>query len=144
MSPAVGVRPVFTYSFKNYGRTPGFITRLCSKFMKLPSFDKLPSHPAEVADKSEALIQEGGLPMPPGESSDAKYQALEGGNLTQDEYSAVREGRILLYGFVLMIYRDVYGREFTSSVGGYLAPPTEVVREWTFLRFGHPPYNKVT
>jgi hypothetical protein len=133
-------KATFHYMFKNYGKTPAFITKLVVQFKRYTSLYLLPDDPEAVEPNRIIAIPEGGIAVPPNNSTTEMSEDLAADPvLSEQEILSLHSGTLFLYASAFLRYTDVYGREFTSAFGAWYR-----IKERMFMRWGPPAYNKHT
>lgn len=145
VSQKIGSRVSFTYTFKNYGRTPAFILEIVSHFRRYSSLAELPSDPEEVQQHTILGLPEGGIPVPPGDATNPMTEELAPApTVSESETDQIRGGNLILYASLFVKYKDVNGRFGTTSVGGMYKLRERPMGFQGFMRCGPDVYNRCT
>ena len=137
---AIKRKVTFSYVFKNYGKTPAFITKLVVQFKRYPSLYLLPDDPEAVEPNRIIAIPEGGIVVPPNNPTNEMSEDLAGDPvLSEKDILSLHNQTLFLYASVFARYTDVYERKFTSAFGAWYR-----IEERIFMRWGPRAYNKHT
>ena len=120
---------------RNYGRTPGWITKIACDYQKVSG-----SLTIDYVEKFATIPpNENGWIVPPNTHSKVMYQKLSpNGLLSTREEEMVQTGELILLLSGVVKYRDVFGMEWETRFSQNFAPG----RGW-FL-YGTPECNKKT
>jgi hypothetical protein len=132
----------FNWHFQNTGKSPAFIQKVSSRFIRIKNLNDLPSEPVYLNPRELSYESE---PLLPGKDFGPVYSPLES-DLPFDQMEVEhRSKKCLLYAYGFVQYLDAYRRTHETRFGlVYDSAPT-LKRDYDRFRLAGPPsYNRYT
>ena len=102
--PGPGERLIYSFTLKNVGRTPARILETGFAVRKVESLALIPMEPKYAGTEERSF--HGAMLVP----NDSIVITATGGEITPDEYTALKNQKLVMYAYGYVKYRDVFER----------------------------------